>query len=536
MSDRFEDEFGFPEAVGSDSSERPGQPGGERIALAVRNMRKSYGGAVALEDVSLTVRAGEVHALLGQNGCGKSTLVKSLTGVVAPDSGRVEIYGRWVEPPINDPHRWGIAVIHQDIGLVDSMTVLENLGVATGYGTGLLAPVNVRAQRAAFEAIMARLGIEFDLDAEVSTLSPAERALIAVVRAMRSMDASGTHDRIFILDEPTAALSRPEARRLLDLMRRVADAGSAVVFISHRLAEVMEVCDRATVMRAGRDVIEVAIADTTRADLVAHMLGRRMGEFFPAPPEFSGGPVRIEARELSGERVSKVSLEVHGGEVVGVTGLAGMGQEELPLLLAGAERPRSGSIEVDGVAADFASPADSVAAGIALVPGNRLRDGVWIAGTAEENLTLPVLRGLTGMLGIRRRRVRELAASLMRSVRVHPDRPEHPLAAFSGGNQQKIVFAKWMQTEPGVLLLHEPTQGVDPGAAKQLLEMAMDAAAAGAAVAVFSGDHEQLAAICHRVVILHHGLVVAELTGDDLSEQRILEACESMTPALAAAA
>ncbi|HLS77554.1 MAG TPA: sugar ABC transporter ATP-binding protein [Nocardia sp.] len=497
-----------------------------RAALEVRALRKSYGGALALDGVDLTVRAGEVHALLGQNGCGKSTLVKSLTGIVTPDDGRVEVFGRPLPMPVDDPHTHGIAVIHQDIGLVEDMTVLENLGANARYGTRLLAPVRTGREKAIYRELMARLDFDFPLDAKVATLSPAERALLAVVRAMRLMDGDA-EGHLFILDEPTAALPRPEAARLLTLMRKVADAGSGVIFISHRLAEVMQVCDRATVMRAGRRVAEVDIAETTRAELVAHMLGRRMDDFYPAPPDREPGRARLVVRGLTGSRVADVDFTAHAGEIVGVTGLAGMGQEEVPMLLAGAQRPTSGTVRLDGAELPAGRPAEAIGAGMVLVPGNRLRDGCWPAGTAEENVVLPVVKRYRRWKGLEHKGIRERARTLMTKVNVHPNRPDLPMTAFSGGNQQKIVFAKWLQLDPKVLLLDEPTQGVDPGSAKELLADATTAAAEGSAVVVFSGEHEMLAAVCHRVLVLQHGRLVAELRGDELTEAALLEACES---------
>ncbi|MHC3003043.1 sugar ABC transporter ATP-binding protein [Gordonia sp. GN26] len=495
-------------------------------ALNVLGLSKSYGGAVALDGMDLLVRPGEVHALLGQNGCGKSTLVKSLTGVVTPDAGTIEVFGRNVNVPVDDPHAHGIAVIHQDIGLVDDMTVLENLGVNARYGTRLLAPVRVGREKAIYRELMNRLGFDFPLDAMVSTLSPAERALLAVVRALRLMDID-SDEQLFILDEPTAALPRPEAARLLELMRRVADTGAGVLFISHRLAEVMQVCDRATVMRAGRNVLEVPIADTSRTELVSHMLGRRMDDFYPAPPSTEIGAPLLRVRNLTGERVEDLDLTVHAGEVVGVTGLAGMGQDELPMLLAGDVTPVAGTVDVDGETMRPGEPNDAIRSGMVLVPGNRLRDGCWAEGTAEENVILPVVRRYRGWKGLDLGRLRDRAQELMTSVHVHPNRPALPMTAFSGGNQQKIVFAKWLQLKPKVLLLDEPTQGVDPGSAKELLADALEAADAGSAVVLFSGEHELLAAVCHRVLVLHHGQLIDELSGDRLTEQLLLEACES---------
>jgi ribose transport system ATP-binding protein len=499
----------------------------DALALEVTELRKSYGANRALDGVHLRVRAGEVHALLGQNGCGKSTLVKCLTGVEIPDSGEAAVFGSRVSFPVGDPRSHGIAVIHQDIGLVDAMTVLENLGVAAGYGTRAIMPVSQRAERKVYADLMARLDVHFDLDAKVATLSPAERALLGVLRAFRLMDPDAA-DQLFILDEPTAALSRPEAARILRLMRRVADLGYGVIFISHRLQEVMEVCDSATVMRSGKDVAHVTIAETTRGELIAHMLGRRMDDYFPTPPPLDPqAPVRLSVSGLSGARVTDVSFEVRAGEVVGVTGLAGMGQEEVPFLLSGATRPSAGTVAIDGDATPFARPSDAIARRVALVPGNRLRDGVWAAGSAEENMTLPLVRRTRALFPLAQQALRKAAANRMQQVAVHPPTPQLPMSGFSGGNQQKIVFGKWMQLDPAIFLLDEPTQGVDPGSAKDLLTDALELARGGACVVIFSGDHEQLAAICHRVIVLHHGRVVDVLQNDALTEERLLAACEA---------
>lgn len=508
-------------------------------ALEVRGMVKAYGGARALDGLDLHVAAGEVHALLGQNGCGKSTLVKALTGVHSPDTGTAAVFGRELTYPVTAPHTHGIAVIHQDIGLVDQMTVLENLGVNAGYGTRLLGPVSTRREKRVYADLMERLGMALPFDVLVADLAPAERSLLAVVRAMQLLEAHEGDGQLFILDEPTAALSGGEAEKLLALMRRMAELGAGVVFISHRLAEVMTVCDSMTVMRGGKAVTSSPIAQTTREDIVAAMLGRRMEDFFPDPPAdplrsgVASAKARLVVDGVSGNVVRDVTFTVHAGEVVGITGLAGMGQEELPGLIAGVSAPKAGYTSVDGMRLRSRSPREAIDAGVALVPGNRLRDGCWIAGSAAENLTLPVLTRFSRPWGIDSAAEFTHARARMVEVGTRPDDPTLPMAAFSGGNQQKVVFAKWLQTRPGVLLLDEPTQGVDPGAAHDLLEDVVQTAEAGSAVVVFSGDHEQLAAICHRVLVLHHGRLVAEVTraSGDLNEATLLHACE--TPAAA---
>ncbi|WP_340539143.1 sugar ABC transporter ATP-binding protein [Nocardioides sp. GXZ039] len=499
-------------------------------ALVVRGLSKSFAGVPALAPLDLAVPAGQVHALVGQNGCGKSTFVKCLTGYHRPDGGEITVFGRQLSLPVHSPGEHGIAVIHQDVGLVGTMTVLENLGANAKYGTRLLSPVNVRRERATYRAGFERLGVHIPLDAMVADLSPAEHALIGIVRAMRLMSHDLEH-HLFILDEPTAYLSRTEAARVTDFMRRVAALGSTVLFISHRLGEVLEYCDAVTVLRDGKHVISAPTAGLSRGDLVAHMLGRRLQDFYPDPSAVrDDAEVRMAARDVSGEVVQDLSLDVRAGEIVGVTGLAGMGQEELPQLLSGAKAPRSGSVTVTGAGDVTGDVRGAIRAGVALVPGNRHRDGCWLDATAAENVTLPSLDRFRSKGRVQWRKERGAAVGLLERSGVRPMKPDQAMRQFSGGNQQKIVFSKWLFGEPDVLLVDEPTQGVDAGASKELLEQVTDLAAKGTAVVVFSGDHEQIAAICHRVLVLNHGRVVAELSGEGLSEAALLEACESVEP------
>ena len=494
------------------------------IALSVRGLEKSYGAVRALRGVDLEVGAGEVHALLGQNGCGKSTLVKALTGIVAPDAGEAELFGRPVSFPVTSAHAQGIAVIHQDLGLVDDMTVLENLGATGGYGTRALGVVRQRRQAEAYRAVMASFDFDVPLHAMVRTLSASERAMLGVVRSVRDL-RSDVAGQLFILDEPTAALGRAEADRVLELMRRVAARGAGVVFISHRLNEVTAACDRLTVMRDGQSVYSGAVADVDRGEIVRHMLGRRLDEFFPDPPTGVGDRVRLSIRGLSGSTLDDLDLDAREGEIVGVTGLDGMGQDELVRIVAGASQAAQGSVEVDGARLPLGSPRAAIQAGVAYVPGNRLRDGGWVEASARENLTLPVLARVRRRGVISSRIERTYAERRLGGVGLHPFDPERAFRGFSGGNQQKIVFAKWLQTEPSVLLLEEPTQGVDAGASRDLLTHVTTAAETGMTVIIVSGDHEQLVELCHRVVVLSHGRITAELPREDLSEERLLVAC-----------
>lgn len=502
----------------------------EAPALVISGLTKSYNGVRVLHPLDLSIQPGEVHALIGQNGSGKSTLVKCLTGVHAPDTGDVTVFGTPLAMPVHSPAAHGIAVIHQDIGLVEEMTVLENLGINAGYGSRILAPISVAREKRIYKALFDRLEIDLPFDAMVSSLSPAEHSLIGIVRAMRVM---AEHDRqIFILDEPTAHLSRTEAARITTFMRKVAALGSSVIFISHRLNEVLEYCDQVTVIRDGTKVSTGPTAELTKSDLVSSMLGRRMTDFYPDPPAISADnePV-LTVRELNGEIITDFSCDILPGEIVGVTGLAGAGQEELPRLLGGAACPVSGGATLEGSRLALGEPAKLIKQGVGLIPSNRQRDGLWMEASAAENVTLPRLSAWRrGVRGFDWGTERSTAISVLERSGLRPMDPHRQMRMFSGGNQQKVVFGKWLQLSPRVFLLDEPTQGVDAGAGRELLEQVAELASNGTAVMVFSGDYEQLAAICHRVIVLSEGRQVAELARTQLSEQALLEACEEQVP------
>jgi ribose transport system ATP-binding protein len=493
----------------------------ESPALELRGIDKSFGPAQVLHDVDFVVRPGEVHGLLGANGSGKSTLVKIITGVHAPDpGGSMRAWGEDVSLPVTDAHALGVAVIHQDLGLAEDMTVVDNIGVGSGFGTGLFRPINRRSERRQCQEVLDALGLDLALDALVSELKPAERAGVAIARARRILGERGTR-HLFILDEPTAYLSAVEARRVIELMRSVARSGSSVVFISHRLPEVFEVTDRVTVMRDGRVVATVATADSTPDALITAMLGRRLESFFPDKPEVEPGELLLDVRDLVGERLQGVSLQARAGQVVGVAGLTGMGQEELPFLLAGVTPAVSGAVSVAGEPALGLSPRELIARGMALVPGNRQRDGGWMLGTAQENITLPLLRTYYRGGLLRHGAERRESVTLMQRLDVRPPDPERAFSSFSGGNQQKIVLAKWLSTEPRILVLDEPTQGVDAGAKHDILELVVNAAARGMTVVMCSGDYEQLANVCDEVLVLREGRVAARLVGDQITEEQI---------------
>ncbi|MET0929595.1 MAG: sugar ABC transporter ATP-binding protein [Aeromicrobium sp.] len=503
--------------------------------LAMHGVAKSFGAVQALRSIDFDVRSGEIVGLLGQNGSGKSTLVKILTGYYEVDAGRVELHGQELESPVKHAHRRGIVVIHQDLALEPTLSVLDNVGVVDGYARSSFAARSRRAERKVFRELVTRVGIDLDPDTLVSELSPAQRVFVAVIRALRTLQSGDAVERPLILfDEPTALLPAEESLHLIAMMRRLADAGAGIVFITHRLAEVMGSCDRAAVIRDGSIVFEAPTSEVSHDDYIEAMLGRRMESYYPDAPAGSGTEVLLSARGITGSRIRDLDLDVHAGEIVGVTGLVGMGQEELPLLLSGAHPVRGGSVRVRGT--DVAgSVRRAVDAGVAMVPSDRRRDGIWMDTSVLSNMTLPVLDKMFSGGFLRGSRERSVTAELMTKAGVHPPIATLPMSAFSGGNQQKVVFAKWMNTDPCVLLLDEPTQGVDAGAKRDLLEWIVKETERGLGVVMASGDHEQVAAICSRVIVLHDGEVVCELRGDEITQAAIISASSGLVSARAVA-
>ena len=502
-------------------------PTPREIGLELTGEQTHFGGVAALRGVDFTAYGGEVHALLGQNGSGKSTLVKVMTGIHHPETGaRMRIWGEEVSLPLAAAHESGIAVIHQDLGLVESMTVAENMGVASGYGRSALAPFSMGAERRRTRELLDELGLDVGPDTLVSDLPPASRATVAIARAMRVL-REHRENFVFILDEPTAYLSAEESTQVVRLMRSVADSGSAVIFISHRLQEVAAVADRVTVLRDGLvvDSLTREAIDTRR--IIEGMLGQKLERAYPDPPPEPSGTPSLVVEDLAGERVQGLTFSARPGEIVGIAGLVGMGQDEVPQLLSGAAPTRSGTVRLRDRDLTRLDVHARIREGVSFVPGNRQRDGVWLEARASENLAiLPDMR--RSMLSLRRgRREDSRAGELMRAFGVRPPDPQLLARQFSGGNQQKVVLAKWMSHDVALLLLDEPTQGIDAGAKFEVLSTVCDAAAAGAVVVIASGDYEQLAQVCHRVLVMRFGVVIDELSGDRLTETEIAAATQA---------
>jgi ribose transport system ATP-binding protein len=500
--------------------------------LYVHEVSKRFFATQALSRVSLQLLAGEVHGLVGANGSGKSTLVKILAGYHAPDSGQARLLGKMRSLPLSAEDRRGIATIHQDLGLIDGLSVLENMIVSTGFGAAAGRPISWSAERRQAAGLLERMDIAVALDADVALLAPGQRTLVAVARAMLELERArradgGDQGHLLILDEPTAALSDAESVAVWRLLRRITAAGGAALLISHHLQEIRAHCDRVTVLRDGRRVLTAPCAEVTERLLVETMLGEAA---VPASEtargarrEGEGAGHTLSVSGLHGETVHGLSFTIQPGEVLGIVGLLGMGQDELPYLLAGARRPRAGVIEVDGRALLLGSVVPGRRAGLALIPQDRHRDGLWIQADAAENLGIVNPRRFVRLALYQRRLELTNAREWIGRLRVVPANPTRAVSGLSGGNQQKLLLAKWLQTRPRVVMLHEPTQGVDVGAKLEIHNILRTfARETGAAICLCSTDLEETEEMCDRVIVLRYGRAAGVLVGSEVRSHAIL--------------
>jgi ribose transport system ATP-binding protein len=513
--------------IGGNAEPAPGTP----PALALRHFSKRFGGALALNDVALDVMPGEVHGLLGQNGSGKSTLIKILAGFHAPEPGaELTMHAKAVPMPVPPGAALGLglAFVHQHLALVPSLSVLENLRVGR-FATETRWHINWRAERAKARETFHRFGIAIDPDARIRDLPQVERALVAIVRAFEDIGSRQDRDNpgLLILDEPTPFLPRAGVDQLFSLVRGIVREGTSVIFVSHDVDEVMEITDRATVLRDGSLAGTLVTKRSTHDDFVELIIGRRVKLFQSNRRDLARAPVQVRIKELSGTIADSVSIDLRAGEIVGLTGLIGSGSDEIAYLVFGARKARAGAIEVAGktFAAASMSPPSALSAGMALLPSDRLAAAGVGPLSITENISLPVLPDFMGTLGLEWSRIAAHAGRLCETYEVRPNRPALKLGLLSGGNQQKVLLAKWLQTQPKLLVLDVPTQGVDVGARQALFEALDQASRQGTAVLCASTDYEQLAQICDRVLIFARGRVVRTLAGDEITKDNIAEQC-----------
>jgi ABC-type sugar transport system ATPase subunit len=488
------------------------------VLLEARRLVKTFPGVRALDGVDLTCRPGRVHALLGENGAGKSTLVRCLTGNMAPDAGEILLEGRPVR--FQDPRdalALGITAVYQELTVLPDMSVLDN--VLLGQERTRRGLLQRAGQRRVAREVLARVGLEdVDLNARAETLSLANQQLVEIARAL------ARRTRLLILDEPSAVLSGDKLESLFDVVRTVASQDVAVIYISHRLEEVGALADDITVLRDGRDVSSGVAADYDVARIIREMVGRDVDTVFPPLPQ-PGHDVVLKVRDLvpGGGRgsVAPIDLDVRAGEIVSVAGLVGSGRSRLLRTLAGAAPRDAGTVEVAGRRVR-SSVRDAVAAGIALVPEERKTDGLVMPLPVRANTTLASLGSVASGGWLSPRRERDAFGIEQRRLQIRAAGPDQGTWQLSGGNQQKIVLAKWLRTQPKVLLLDEPTRGIDVGAKTEIYRIVRELAAAGMAVVVVSSDLPEVTGLAHRVIVCRQGQVVGELSGADIAEEKIM--------------
>lgn len=493
--------------------------------VALRGMTKSFNNNVVLDNVSFEVEPGEIHGLLGHNGSGKSTLIKILAGVYAPDSGSILARGRELSLPLHpdDPHRNGFAFVHQGLGLADDLTVLENLAV-TSYLTGFMGQISWRRHAAAANALLDRFGVDIDLDARVGDLEPVSQAIIAIARALGSIQDDG-EGRMLVLDEPTVYLSRDRINVLFDTVRRLAAQGDSILFVSHRLDEVLSLTDRVSVLSGGR---LVASSDTSSLDerqLVRLIVGRDLEHVHSSAVTAAAKGSAVGISELRTATLDGLDFRVEHGEILGVTGMAGSGFADIPYALFGAQRGSTGTMILgeDRVEVTRLTEADAIKLGIALVPEDRPRQGVAREASIRENLSMLALPEFMRRGTLRGRQETSFVRRLVEIFNVQLADLAAPIDELSGGNQQKCVLAKWLGGQPRLVLLHEPTQGVDVGGRFEIWQRLRTAARYGAAIIVASESAEELAELCDRVLIIRDGEIVSELVGDAVDQHKIVE-------------
>jgi ribose transport system ATP-binding protein len=494
--------------------------------LEIRGLCKSFGTIAALQDLDLQVAPGEIHGVVGRNGSGKSTLIKILSGYHHADFYQVlKVAGEPYHPGggVTAARRAGIGFVHQDLGLSPEASVLENMRVGR-WARSAAGLIPWRAELAQVARELAQVGLDVDPRTRMRELSIGAQSLVAIARALSDVNQLKGRG-VLVLDEPTVALTAVEVDALFTAARAIAESGASILFVSHRLAEIKAVTDRVTVLRDGRHVAEFDTATCTEEDLVDAILGRRLTEFYPARAA-SGSTSRCSVSGLKGSGVGPVDIDVAVGQIVGLTGLVGAGHEALPYLITGAAAAEVGTLTIGSRQIDCATltPERAIAAGLVLIPADRKQHGLVPAFSIGENVTLPVLSEATRCRFLSLRAARRIAARAIRRYGIQPPLPGLPAANLSGGNQQKVVLAKWLQREPQVIVMHEPTQGIDVGAKLEIFSEIEQAAQNGAGIILCSSEYEDLAHLCHRVLIFGDGRIAAELTGD-MNEDRLVEEC-----------
>jgi ribose transport system ATP-binding protein len=504
------------------------------LAVRLSELSVTFGEILAVDNVSFEIMPGEVHGLVGQNGSGKSTLIKVLAGYHVPEPGALlQLGDRHVTFPMNRAalKGYGLAFVHQDLGLIPQLTVLENFLIGE-LSTSHRRWISWSDERERASQTFEKFGLDIDPTAKLASLSLAQQAMLAIVRAVEEITSSRVESEarggLLVLDEPTAYLPENDKDHLFQLIREVAASGQSVLFVSHYLEEVLEITNQVSVLRDGKVVGDFASEKLTTDLLVEAIIGRSLDSAPLAAQPVPSGKEGLAVRDLAGGLVNGANLDIREGEILGVTGLLGSGFDEIGNLIFGAQRASRGTMVVGDETFDLTTmiPTRAIHAGVVLIPADRQHDGLSLSLSIVDNITLQLLGDHRGRLGLRRSKMLSTTEKLMDDFDVYPRDPWRKVGELSGGNQQKVLLAKWMASRPRVVLLDEPTRGVDVGSRQDILRMIRATTLRdGLSVMCVSSDPDQLVELCDRVVVMGGGRVASEIHRSELTKERIVERC-----------
>lgn len=484
--------------------------------LEVKNITKTYPGVVALDNVSFDVEKGEILALIGENGAGKSTVIKTIAGAINPDSGTIIIDGKEynkLTPSI--AKEAGIGVVYQELNLVPSLSIAENIFLGDKVGSQKFMP-DFKEMKERSEEIMADLGVKIDVNTQVQMLSTAQMQIVEIAKAVVK------NCKVLIMDEPSASIPMAEVGNMFRIVRRLKEKGVSVIYISHRLEELFELCDRVTVFRDGQYVVTRNVADITKKDLIKYMIGRELNEKFPTRNVEIGETV-LEVKDLTGNGDFHINMEVKKGEILGLAGLVGAGRTELAKMICGDVKPESGEIIVNGKHMKAASAADGVELGIGLVPEDRKLEGVFLNYTIEWNIPIMSMKKISNGGIINFKKLDKMVETYVDVLAIKTPSLKQEVRNLSGGNQQKVVVAKVLAANNDILIFDEPTRGIDVGAKQEIYKLMNTLVEQGKTILMISSEMEELLGMSDRIVVLHEGKVSGELSKDKFSQDRVLE-------------
>lgn len=486
------------------------------ILLQMKNIHKTFPGVYALKAVDFELRAGEVHAILGENGAGKSTLIKILGGIYSADQGEIYIEGKKVEiREVTDAQKYGIAIIHQELVLVPYMTVAENIFLGREPMKGGF--VNSAKMHEDAQRLIDSYGININAKSMVRDLTIAQQQLVEIIKAI------SYNSKILVMDEPTSSISEKEVKFLFETMRNLTAKGVGIIYISHRMSELAEICDRVTVMRDGSYIGTRVVKETTSDELISMMVGRELKNYYTRDFK-KDGEVILKCENISDRKMVKgVSFEVRKGEIVGFSGLIGAGRSEVMKCLFGLTKEYTGVIYIEGKKAEIRSPSDAIKHGIALVPEDRKLEGLFQMQSVRFNSTIAVLRKFIKGISVNRKKEEEITQKYIDRMSTKTPSMEQAIGKLSGGNQQKVMIGRWLATSPKILILDEPTRGVDVGAKSEIYAIMNDLAKSGMAIIMISSEMPELINMSDRIYVMCEGRITGCLSHEEVTQEKIMK-------------